>query len=82
MEFSFLGIKVLINQWDKICLDTESEYGLNCFTSHYLVNGKAKVDYKSMITAKKAAKHMQEKTGNVFSAYKCPICKGYHIGKD
>jgi hypothetical protein len=80
MEFSFLGISVSINQRDKNCSDTE--YGLNCFTSHYLVNGKSKVDYKSMTTAKKAAIEMEKKTGNDFSSYKCSICEGYHIGKD
>lgn len=46
------------------------------------VNGKPKVDYNSLKTAKAAANRMEKKTGDTFSAYKCPECKGFHIGKD
>lgn len=46
------------------------------------VSGEPKVDYNSLKTAKVAANRMSKKTGNEYTAYKCPKCKGYHIGKD
>lgn len=50
--------------------------------SHIAVySGKPKIAYGSKKSALKAAENMQKKTGNVFSAYKCLWCDGYHVGK-
>lgn len=49
--------------------------------SHTNKNGNHKIAYSSFEKALKACSSMEKKTGNVFSAYKCLYCDGFHIGK-
>jgi hypothetical protein len=49
--------------------------------SHYNKAGTEKICYSTFEKALKACSAMEKKTGNVFNAYKCLYCDGFHIGK-
>lgn len=70
-----MGLLAFLNR----CITIEYQNDFGCYSS---VSGKHKVDYKSMDTARLAARAMSKKRGCVFSAYYCPTCGGFHIVKD
>lgn len=50
--------------------------------SHYTLEGKPKVGYKTKELAIKAAQKMKEKKGTYYSNYKCIFCDNYHLGRN
>jgi hypothetical protein len=62
---------------------TRNGWGLFHKNSHIsFSSGKPKIMYSRKASAEKGAASMNKKTGNVFSAYKCLHCDGFHIGKN
>jgi len=62
---------------------TRNAWGLFHINSHVAAgSGKPKVQYSSKVSALKAAEAMKKKHGHYFSAYKCALCDGYHIGRN
>ena len=62
---------------------TGNGWGLFYKNSHInQSNGKPKVFYNTLATAKKSAEQMGKKNNCHFSVYKCIYCDGYHIGKN
>lgn len=60
-------------------------YVLRCLFKpryHYRADGKAKIDYQTAETARKAAQEMSSQTGKQFDWYRCRKCHGWHVGKD
>lgn len=58
-------------------------WGLFSINSHInKKTGKAKVEYNSLESARKAAESLSRKYGCDVSAYKCMFCDGYHIGNN
>jgi len=48
---------------------------------HWRKDGQPKISYGSLETATSAALEMEAKTRYRFSAYQCPICGRFHIGR-
>ena len=62
---------------------TRNAWGAFSINSHINQhNGKEKVMYPTIESAKRAAESMSKKLGVHFSFYKCLYCDGYHIGKN
>ena len=62
---------------------TKNAWGLFSINSHInQTTQKPKMEYPTKEIAWKAAKSLENKTGNKFSAYKCMFCDSWHIGKD
>ena len=62
---------------------TRNAWGAFSLNSHINQhNGKPKVMYNTVETARKSAEKMGEKYHTHFSYYKCLFCDGYHVGKN
>lgn len=62
---------------------TRNAWGAFSINSHINQhNGKPKVMYNTVETARKCAEKMGQKHNTHFSYYKCLFCDGYHIGKN
>jgi len=62
---------------------TRNAWGLFSINSHISAGtGKPKVTYNTKPTALRAAESMSKKRGVYFSAYKCLLCDGFHLGRN
>lgn len=69
--------------WFRNFFITGNAWGAFSINSHINQhNGKPKVGYHTLETARKSAEKMSQKHGTHFSYYKCLFCDDYHIGKN
>lgn len=81
----YLGLKsqLPLRRAFKNFLITGNAWGMFSKNSHRRAdNGKEKVSYPTIESAKKSADSMSKKHGKHFSFYKCIYCDGYHLGKN